>query len=198
MNRIKLALATAFVVLTISIGQANAQEKRIAFGLKVGEDLSTFTGDLKDTKYTFKYQAGITIDIALTENIYILTGMDFHMKGTNSKSEPSIKYNPLYLQTPAHIAYKFKLSPSAKFVINAGPYAAYGIGGKVKEGNESLKIFGDNRLTRLDYGVGGGIGFELSIFCINAGYDFGLKNISDIKDCKINNQNAYLTVGIKF
>ncbi|MDR1200985.1 MAG: outer membrane beta-barrel protein [Tannerellaceae bacterium] len=83
-------------------------------------------------------------------------------------------------------------------VINAGPYVAYGIGGKIKGGGESISIFGNNQLTRLDYGVGGGIGFELGMFCINTGYDLGLRNISDAKDCKINNQNAYLTVGVKF
>jgi len=193
-------MVAVITVLTIGATQVKAQEKPVTFGVKAGVNLSTFGGDMKNTKSTFKYQVGITADIALTNNLYVLTGLDFQTKGSkySPKSAPNIKYNPMYLSIPAHLGYKFELLPGTKLVINAGPYIAYGIGGKAKGDGNSEKIFGDNRFKRLDYGVGGGIGFEFGKFCVNGGYDLGLANVSDVKGNKIKNRNAYLTLGYKF
>lgn len=104
----------------------------------------------------------------------------------------------MYLQLPAHLGYKFELAPNVKLVANAGPYVAYGIGGKAKGGGNSEKIFGNNRFKRLDYGVGGGIGLELGKFIVGGGYDLGLNNVSDVKGMKVKTRNAYMTVGYKF
>lgn len=200
MNRIRLSLVAVITALTIGVGQVNAQEKPITLGVKAGVNLSTFGGDMKDTKSTFKYQAGITADIKLTQNFYVLTGLEFQTKGAKyqPKSEADVKYDPMYLQLPAHLGYKIQLLPGIKFVANVGPYVAYGIGGKAKGGGNSEKIFGDNKFNRLDYGVSGGIGFEFGKICVNGGYDFGLKDVSDMKSFDIKNRNAYLTLGYKF
>lgn len=200
MNKMRLTTVAIIAVLAISITQVKAQEKPVTFGVKAGVNLSNFGGDIKDTKSVFKYQVGFTTDIALLKNLYILTGLDFQVKGSKNKlkSAGDIKYNPMYLSIPAHLGYKFELSSGSKLVIDAGPYIAYGIGGKVKGDGSSEKIFGDNRLKRLDYGIGGGIGFEFNKFCVNAGYDLGLANISDMKGTKVKNRNAYLTFGYKF
>ncbi len=200
MNRMKLVLAVVFAALTIGAGQMNAQDKLVTLGVKAGVNLSTLGGDVDDMKSVFKYQVGVTADIAVTENLYILTGLDLQTKGAKYKPESgtNIKYNPMYLQMPVHVGYKFNLFSDLKLVVNAGPYIAYGIGGKAKSGDESLKLFGDDILKRLDYGIGGGIGVELGMFSVGAGYDLGLANISDIDGGKIRNRNAYLTVGVKF
>ena len=200
MNRIKLSLVAVIAALTMGAGQANAQEKPITLGVKAGVNLSTFGGDMKDTKSAFKYQAGITADIHVTRNLYVLTGLEFQTKGAkyHSKSEASIKYNPMYLQLPVHLGYKVRLAPEMNFVVNAGPYVAYGIGGKAKGDGSSEAVFGDNKLKRLDYGVGGGIGVEFGKLCVNAGYDLGLRNISDMKSFDVKNRNAYMTLGYKF
>jgi hypothetical protein len=105
----------------------------------------------------------------------------------------------MYLQLPATIGYKFDLGGDTRLVLNAGPYIAYGIGGKTKGGEAgSRKLFKDDIFKRLDYGVIGGIGFEFGRFAVGAGYDLGLANISDVKGTKARNRNAYLTVGVKF
>lgn len=200
MNKIKLSSVALLAALIISVSESQAQDKPVTLGIKAGANLSTFRGDLKNTKSAFKYQAGITADIMLWKNIYILTGLDLHIKGAKyePESEPTVKYNPMYLQLPVHWGYKFTLAPGTRFVINAGPYVAYGIGGKAKNRGDSEKVFGDNKLKRLDYGVGGGIGLEFGKLCINGGYDFGINNISDIKDTKLRNRNIYMTLGLKF
>jgi hypothetical protein len=196
MKRIKIVFATTLAALTLGAAQVSAQDKPVTFGVKAGVNLSTLGGDMKDSRYTFRYQAGITADIALTENLYILTGLDLQAKGTKMAG---VKYNPIYLQLPATIGYKFDLGSNTRLVLNAGPYIAYGIGGKAKGGEAgSRKLFKDDIFKRLDYGVIGGVGVEVGMFSVGAGYDLGLGNISDAKGIEARNRNAYLTVGVKF
>ena len=196
MKKIKIVFAATLVALTISAVQVKAQDKPVTFGVKAGVNLSTLGGDLKDSKYTFKYQAGITVDVLLVDHLYLMTGLDFQAKGAKLGG---VKYNPMYLQLPAMIGYKFDLGANTRLVLNAGPYIAYGIGGKTKGGEAgSQKLFKDDIFKRLDYGVVGGVGVEFGKFSIGAGYDLGLANISDVKGTKARNRNAYLTVGVKF
>lgn len=193
-------LLSAMVALVIGTGTLNAQDKFLTLGVKAGTNLSSFNGDINKTNYVFKYQFGVTADLAFTENFYVITGLDLQTKGTKSKPKNSynIKYNPMYLQIPIHAAYKFDIAPKNKFVVEAGPYLAYGISGKMKGGGEKVNIFGDDRFKRFDFGLGAGVGVELNKFVIKGGYDFGLVDICDVKGVKARNHNAYLTLGYHF
>lgn len=200
MKKTKLVL-TSIIFLSVTFSnQVNGQNVPVTFGIKGGANFSTFSGNLKNTKSIVRYQFGVTTDITLTNNFYILTGLDFQVKGVryNPKSSPDIKYNPMYLQLPVNIGYKFDVAPNVRLVIATGPYIAYGIGGKARSEGEKHSVFGKNKFKRLDYGVSGGAGIELGKIAINAGYDFGIANISDTKSTKIRNRNPYLTVGYKF
>lgn len=194
--KVKIIFTAALIALICSALQVNAQDKPVTFGVKAGVNLSTLGADLKESKYVFRYQAGITADIALCENLYLMTGLDFQAKGAKLDG---VKYNPMYLQLPVTVGYKFDLGYNTRLVLNAGPYLAYGIGGKTKGGEAgSRKLFKDDIFTRLDYGVIGGVGIELDMFTVSAGYDLGLGNISDVAGTKARNRNVYLTVGVKF
>ncbi len=200
MKKIKIVFAAALAVLALGAAQVQAQDKPVTFGIKAGANLSTLGGDLDDSKSVFKYQFGITADIALTDNLYLLTGLDFQAKGAEFKvaEGAKVEYNPIYLQLPATLGYKFDLGSDTRLVLNAGPYLAYGIGGKAKGAGEDLKLFNDEILKRFDYGVIGGVGVEFGRIAVGAGYDLGLGNISDVTGTKVRNRNAYLTVGYKF
>ncbi|MDR2949594.1 MAG: PorT family protein [Prevotella sp.] len=176
-----------------------AQILPVKFGIRGGVNLSDYGGDMKDVKSALRYQVGFTADLGLTENIYLQTGLDFLTKGGKYKPETGkeVKYNPIYLQLPVHVAYKMKVAPGTKVVVNAGPYAAYGLGGKAK-GEEKEDIFGKDGFKRFDFGVGAGLGVEFGILALNVGYDWGLANISEIKDVKVKNKSAYITLGLKF
>ncbi len=200
MKKMRLFFTATLVFLTIGAAPVNAQEKTVTFGVKAGANLATIGGDLDGARHTFKYQAGITVDILLVDHLYILTGLDFQTKGAKFKlaSRVEVKYSPMYLQLPATLGYKFDLGSDIRLVVNAGPYLSYGIGGKAKSDGESLKLFGDNIFKRLDYGVIGSGGVEFGRFSVSGGYDLGLRNISHAKGAKTRNRNAYLTVGVKF
>ena len=196
MKKTKIFFAATLVALTVGAIQVNAQDKPVTFGVKAGVNLSTLGADLKDSKHVLKYQFGVTADILLVDHLYVITGLDFQAKGTKLND---VKYNPMYLQLPATIGYKFDLGVDARLVLNAGPYISYGIGGKTKGGEDgSQKLFKDDIFKRFDYGVVGGVGVELGMFTVGAGYDLGLGNISDVKGTKARNRNAYITLGVKF
>jgi len=190
----------AMAALVICTGSVNAQDKFATFGVKVGANLSSMGGDIKKTDYVFKYQAGVTADLAFSENFYLITGLDFQTKGTKSKPKGSadIKYNPMYLQVPVHAAYKFNVADNTKLVFQAGPYVAYGIGGKMKSQGTKISIFGDDKFKRFDMGLGTAVGVELGKIVIKGGYDFGLLDVSDISGVKARNHNGYVTLGYHF
>jgi len=230
-------VAIALLIVTI----ANAQDKPITFGVKVGANLSNLSGDVEDTKAKFGFNAGVTLDYALTPNLYLMTGLEFTTKGARYDYEESIteegetfnlsmksKINAMYLQLPIHIGYKMDVNESTKITFHAGPYIAYGVGGKfkiddevkVRNGATTITInmkelkkeygisdaelpmetdtFGDEAFKRFDFGVGLGVGAEFGKIGVGLGYDFGLLNMARSNEGKVRNMNAYLTVGYKF
>jgi len=190
----------AMTALVICTGTVNAQEKFATFGVKAGANLSTMNGDIKKTNYVFKYQFGLTADLAFTENFYLITGLELQTKGTKSKPHGSsdTKFNPMYLQIPVHAAYKFNVADNTKLVFEAGPYVAYGISGKMKTDGSKVNIFGDDRFKRFDMGAGAAVGVEVSKFVIKTGYDFGILDVCKIDGVKARNHGGYVTVGYQF
>ena len=168
-------------------------------------NLSTITGDATDdVKAKIGFNVGVTLDYTLTSDLYLLTGLELSTKGCKedvglSKDATS---NLMYLQLPIHLGYKLAVTDATKIVFHAGPYVAYGIGGKTKISESGVEVsvnsFGSNRVKRFDFGVGLGVGAEFGKIGVGLGYDFGLVNIVDVDNVSNKNANAYLTVGYKF
>jgi len=203
MNKTKLALLISSLAFMTTVSNSSlAQENPVTFGVRAGANLSNFGGDAKDSKSAIRYRIGLTTDIALTNNLFLFTGLDFQTKGAKyaSKSSSDVKYNPVYVQLPVTIGYKFDMGVNTKLIVNGGAYASYGIAGKIKTDPNAGKqsIFGDNGFKRLDYGAIAGVGIEIGKFAVNAGYEYGLADINRGSSTKIYNRNPYLTVGFKF
>lgn len=226
----KAIIKSSFIAVFITLFclSANAQDAPVSFGIKGGLNMSNFGGDeisksVDDKNMIVGYQAGITLDYLLASSLYLQTGLEFTTKGAKYESSlsnvsGSIKCNPMYIQLPVHIAFKLPITDAFKVVVGAGPYAAYGVGGKIKSSVSTAgsnlnfpdtDFFGDNRFKKFDYGLGINAGVELGKLALMIGYDLGLANIaySDIKvgdvtisdsKGKVRTQNAYATVGIKF
>lgn len=220
-----LAFASAF-----RLGAQNSAP--LQFGVRAGINLSNFGGsdiqlndntELNDKMALMGYMAGLTVDYALTDIVYLQSGLDFTTKGAKYKAglsgaEASLRCNPMYLQLPVHVAAKIPVGNSLKVVLGGGPFVAYGIGGKVKgEGSmgeitikgQEENFFDDNAFRRFDCGVGINAGFEFGNMSVGIGYDLGLANIArntlnvgniEIadKNYKVRTQNAYLALGMRF
>ncbi|MBD9178467.1 MAG: PorT family protein [Odoribacter splanchnicus] len=214
---------------------ATAQES--GFGIRASLNLSNVnnkydgevaSGESKsDYEYDFKNRVGFNIgliyDWGISESFYIQPGLYFTTRGAKiEESEEDYKYEEKwklnYLQIPILASYRIALTDNVKWHINAGPYLAIGVGGKVKweetyDGDTDkgdYKAFGTANedsdeekggLKRFDAGLSFGTGVSINKFYIGLTYDLGLVNAADKdtwKDYKMRNRNFSIGVGYNF
>jgi len=197
-----------FLVFVI-IASAITVIAQVNLGVKGGINMSNIYGsDVSDTKAKVGFHAGILADYEFLYNSAIQTGIFFTTKGFKvDDEEDNMTVNAMYLQLPLHYAYKLDVSPGTRIVFHGGPYAAYGIGGKITNGGE-MDTFGDEGFfERFDAGLGIGVGAEFGAILLDIGWDMGLVDIinedflgADIGADfgSVKNQNAYLSIGYKF
>lgn len=214
---------------------ATAQES--GFGIRASLNLSNvnnkYDGEVaseeskSDYEYDFKNRVGFNIgliyDWGISESFYIQPGLYFTTRGAKiEESEEDYKYEEKwklnYLQIPILASYRIALTDNVKWHINAGPYLAVGVGGKVKweetyDGDTDkgdYKAFGTadedsdeekGGLKRFDAGLSFGTGVSINKFYIGLTYDLGLVNAADKdtwKDYKMRNRNFSIGVGYNF
>lgn len=215
------------------LGSINAQE--VKFGIKAGMNLSTLGSDLKNDfkefdmsqKTRIGFHIGAFVDVEIIENFYIQPGLFYSSKGVKAKEsgyEETLNLN--YLEIPILASYRIAISDKVKWHINAGPYLAYGLGGKIKTKDDSNwdddddwdyysarsedydddgvnnKVFDKNGgdLKRFDFGLSLGTGVEFNAFYVGLKYDLGLVNIAGNSwdKTKIKNSNFAISVGYTF
>lgn len=200
MRNLKLSLIIALLGVVSFVGAQNA-----SFSVKGGLNMSNFYGDdLDDKNMKLGFHIGVGADLELVPNVAIQTGLFYTTKGAEykSKAEGDIidaNVSANYLQLPLHVAYKIDVTPGTKVVLHAGPYVAYGIGGKMKLGPIEADTFKkDSGLKPFDAGLGLGVGAEFGMILVDLGWDMGLTNLSRASSGSIKTQNAYLSLGVKF
>ncbi len=168
---------------------------QVSWNAKVGMNLSNFTGDA-DTDMRVGFNVGVGMEYQFDELWSIQPSLMLTQKGAKEKGG-DIKYKPLYLELPVMAAARFAVADAQNIVVKAGPYLAYGVGGKVKGGGMSEDFFGDNKGKRFDFGLGVGVAYEISKFFIDLSGEFGLTKVADgYGDPK--NLNFSVGVGYKF
>ncbi|MEN8137695.1 MAG: porin family protein [Bacteroidota bacterium] len=203
-------IKTFAVLGLITLFSVSAQAQ-IKYGVKGGLNLSDIAQNLKDsdeemdTKMRIGYHIGATVDYTINEKVslqsgLLLTSKGFKVEDSESEAGFSADYKVSgivnYLEIPVHFAYKIN-----DFQIYAGPYLAFGVGGKFKteysltfNGNTEsdsdetkLKpVFGEvaegdleedeGAYNAFDYGLNFGIGYQVGPVLLNAGYSLGLGN----------------------
>jgi hypothetical protein len=205
-----------FVTAILLATGANVFAQGLQFGVKAGGNLSSvsISEEVDGLKFKPGFQIGVTADYGLSENLFILSGLEVVRKGWKTDIEVDggsykSSASPLYLQLPVYVGYKIDLGV-AKFVPQAGPYIAYGLGGKFKQESSFFgekdtykgDYFGeDNNVRRLDFGIGVGVGLEFGKIGVTVGYDLGLANMADEKaegDPSVKNNSLFLNVGYRF
>lgn len=219
MKKLKLSLIIAMLGMVSLVSAQSA-----SVNVKGGLNMSNFYGsNLNDKNVKPGFHAGVGLDLEFVTNISLQTGLYFTSKGAEyTASIPiiqDVEYNVTanYIQLPIHVAYKMEVKPGTKLFFHAGPYLAYGVGGKrtinSKYTADLDKFFGEQEINTFDkkfgykpfdYGVGLGVGVEFGVLLIDLGWDMGLKNIArNIKEIEVykpskKNQSAYLSIGYKF
>lgn len=220
MKKLKLSLVVALLAIASVV---SAQSASVI--VKGGLNMSNFYGDnLNDKNAKPGYHAGVGLDLEFITNISLQTGLYFTSKGAEYTANipagvGEVEYSATanYIQLPVHLAYKMDITSSSKLFFHAGPYLAYGVGGKRTIetdysdnpddilGKQEIDTFDkDYGYKRLDYGVGIGVGLEYGVLFVDLGWDMGLKNIArkiasiEVYKPNTKNQSAYLSIGYKF
>lgn len=153
-------------LMTAVLGMfALAGFSQVKWDAKFGMNFSNMT-KIDESKALPGFTLGVGMDYGFNENWSLQSGLMISSKGFKfKKGDWKDKYRPIYLDIPILAAYKFNISDNTKFVINAGPYLAIGLGGKNKETDEEdIKLFDKDGYDwkRFDLGIQYGIGLELS------------------------------------
>lgn len=125
-----------------------------------------------------------------------------------SLSEESVRRD--YLQLPVLARFNWKIGEDVKLHIAAGPYFAYGIGGKVKstfiaisergfsKNDGTFDPFKDYYYKRFDWGLALNTGVEVKRFTIDVAYDLGLGKQYNSSNAGLNYQTVSFTIGYRF
>ena len=212
----------------------NVAAQKSAVILRGGLNLANVTisenGRIDDAKTLTSFHAGVIGDINLTSCLALQPGLLVTGKGSKTEAgEPADENyfkattNPIYLEVPLNLVFKFGSSGGPGFFAGAGPYLGIGIAGKNKiEG----KFFGSSfssendiewsdddpttlnyeegagfgTLRRFDYGLNGTAGVDLKKVILSANYGLGLAKLQSGSNSSEddNNKHRVLSFSIGF
>lgn len=219
---------------------ASAQDKPVSLGVRAGVNINSlsYSGDdqseVRDhLKSRAGFHVGLVADCKVAGNFYIQPGLFFTTRGAKievSDAEGSYAYqvtgkvNMNYLQIPVQFSYRFPLGRTVKLDVNVGPYAAVGLGGKMKVEEterwngmtetykDDCPVFGKSTeeetrgdFRRFDAGLRFGAGVNVRKFRIGLVYDLGLVNLAHTgldsqwdDNTKLRNGSFQISVGYNF
>ena len=187
---------------------------QVSWNAKAGLNMSNITGDYaKDSKAKIGGYLGVGMEYQFTEMWSIQPSLLFTTKGYKEKKEEGDesagKATPMYLELPVMAAARFAVADGQNIVVKAGPYFAFGLGGKYKDGDYKEDIFKDVKddngeveeeaAKRFDLGIGVGVTYEINKFFVDLTGEFGLTKLYKIEEGSApKNMNFSIGVGYKF
>ncbi|HEX6891323.1 MAG TPA: porin family protein, partial [Chryseolinea sp.] len=163
---------------------------RARAGIKGGMNVSNFTSgeQISDKNARFGFHAGVYGQLFANEGFAIQPELNYSTKGnkvmtTYSVIDQETKFNLSYIDMP--VLAVFKLGNAVE--IHAGPYWAYLLGANIDTdgdlGDDFIQLDRKN-FDNWDYGLAGGIGFNLGNVQLGARYNYGLNEIAKSEGAK--------------
>lgn len=177
------------LLLILMVWGSNAIAQKSSAGIKGGLNLSTISTDEgSDKSLKPGFHIGVFSKIALSESIALQPELLFSTKGLKIDYNESpivdgeTRFNSNYIDLPIYLV----LNLSEAFQIQAGPYFSYLLGASVDTDADVFNFFeidSNKELDRknfnaFDYGLSGGIAFNLNPLVIGANYSFGLNPVA--------------------
>ena len=222
-------MASLFFLILLN---TNAQRSSIILrgGLNLANVSISESGRVDDAKTLASFQAGFIGDFSLGQFVSLQPGLLVSGKGSKTQSGETsdanyfkATTNPIYLEVPLNLVFKFGANGGPNFFAGAGPYVAIGIAGKNKiEGkflgtsfsSEDDIVWSDDDPTtlnyeegagfgimkRFDYGLNGTAGIDLKKAVISVNYGLGLAKLqsgSDNEDDNNKHRVLSFTIGFK-
>lgn len=211
----------AFFILLSLVTLGVSAQSNLKWNVNAGIGMSNWYGDDTDgTDAKFAYKVGIGLECPFDKVWSLQTGVSFVSKGTNHTAvetdgiSAQAKVNVSYLELPVMVAARFAMDRNTHILVAAGPYGAWGIGGKTKAlghrwsssstpdwntGNVvEIDTFGKGGLDlrRFDYGVAIGLSVEYRHYMIGVEGRLGLCKLQ--KELQGKNITGFVTAGYKF
>lgn len=196
MRKSKRLLAT---VLFVCLSYVSVCAQDLSFGINAGVNDNTPRGNVMSHKARYGFNVGVFGELELPKlapGLYTTAGLSFKQKGFVNWGDGRGMLN--YLELPIHAGYKFNLGKNTKLLLEAGPYLAYGLGGKDAVGR---KMFSDYYFKRSDVGADAVIGLEFNKHIqLKLSYQHGLRQLQHDKygDLNYYNRGFNLSIGYKF
>lgn len=180
------------------------------FGIKGAFSLtSLYTDNVSSEHMKAGFNAGIFAKLPVTAGFSIQPELLYAMKGAKDtysnfvQGDGEYQFNLGYVELPVLAVVNL----TKNFNIHAGPYAAYLVSANVKDVNSDGSVAGATDLNtsdfnRWDFGLAGGVGFDVEAFTLGARYNYGLSHIgksgSLSGDLTQNSKNAGVSVYVGF
>lgn len=230
----KIKITGLMAASLFAFTMANAQSTYLKAGVNLANVSVTDNGRVNEANGLTSFQVGIVGDLKLGSGFLSLQpGLLYTGKGSKVQNGTAGQsgyfkqtFNPMYIEVPLNLVFKARLSRTARFFAGAGPYAAVGIGGKVK--TEGTNILGQtyNRerdieysnddpttlnqeegaglylIRRFDYGLNGTAGIEGKSLVLGVNYGLGLAKLQSGANSGADNNNKHrvlnFSLGFKF
>jgi hypothetical protein len=211
-------IGLVMAAFTLVPAGASAQEQQTSidsgmtakFGIKGGLNLtSLYVDNVSSEHMKAGFKAGIFAKLPVTRGFSIQPELLYSVKGAkedyNNLVEGSGEYqfNLGYVELPLLAVVNL----ARNFNLHAGGYAAYLVSANVKDVNNDGSVNGATDLNadnfkRWDFGLVGGLGFDIENFTLGARYNYGLTNIGKSGnlsgDLTQNSKNAGVSIYVGF
>lgn len=170
-------VAGALISQAQSTSTSTATMGKTTFGIRAGVNFQNINGkDASGNDLDFKlkpgFHVGVTADVPIAPEFYVQPGLLFSTKGAKFDDNADTKVNISYLEIPVNFLYKPVLG-TGKLLLGFGPYAAFAVGGKIKNDNADVDLKFANEvnlaspdayrtLKRFDFGANFLAGYEFS------------------------------------
>lgn len=223
----------SFLIFTIALltgvtAFAQKDDKLVRIGIRAGVNLQKmygkdFDGNKIENDFKTGFNAGITADLLVTPTFFLQPALLFSTKGAKqTDGDNKTTQNISYIELPINLLFKPEVG-NGRLLLGVGPYAAYGISGKLKSktGNMAVELDtkfkntmtaadylnGDlNVVKPFDYGANALVGYELNNgFSLQVNGQLGLakinpkiEGVSEANKSSLKNVGIGLSVGYKF
>jgi hypothetical protein len=213
--------------LCLMSGVLRAQDSNVQVGIEGGLNLAKqSSGGSGSTGNLTAFHAGVLVDLKL-DAVTIEPGLFYSVKGgkydaattisdgtTTYSASTSAKLTLNYLELPVNVLYNIPVAGSGHLFVGGGPYAAYGLSGKMKysasasgggnsqsQAGEQNVSFGSgaDQYKALDFGINfkGGYRFSNGLQ-LSVGYGLGLANLSNDNQSSVKNNVFRASLGYFF
>ena len=184
-----------------SSGGFSLDEENVYYGVRIGLTAANLSGDdaaVKDlgSKVGMTLAGVIGLRLSHSAPVFLESGLYYTERGAK-KDKFKMSYNNL--EIPLLVKYGLKASDDIALLPFAGPVFAYGVSGKYKYTgpNGSVEDGTFDYLKRANMGFKLGCGAESENLYLEAGYQFGITDVSKSDDA-IHSNAFFVNFGVNF